>query len=180
MRCQRPRERRGRWTRILLLASVAAVGLAAGGQASLHAQGEPTVQVRDVGAGGLILTASTGMTLYTFDPDPPSMSVCNVGCIETWPPLVLSAGDPVAPPGLAGALTTFMRADGRRQVAYEGRPLCFYDGDRQPGDTNGDGLGGVWHVARPAAMVTPPPPPPPPMPPAPPPPPPPPPPYERP
>ena len=88
----------------------------------------------------MILAASNGMTLYTFDPDPPGMSVCNVGCIETWPPLVLSAGEPVAPPGLAGALTTFVRADGRRQVAYAGRPLYFYDGDRQPG---GPGQSGV-------------------------------------
>ena len=27
-----------------------------------------------------------------------------------------------------------------------GRPLYFYIGDAVPGDTNGDGAGGVWHT----------------------------------
>ncbi|MBT8143965.1 MAG: thiol oxidoreductase, partial [Gammaproteobacteria bacterium] len=30
------------------------------------------------------------------------------------------------------------------QVTYQGRPLYFYAGDANPGDTNGQGLGGVW------------------------------------
>jgi predicted lipoprotein with Yx(FWY)xxD motif len=30
-----------------------------------------------------------------------------------------------------------------------GKPLYRYAGDAQAGDVNGDGVGGVWHVAKP-------------------------------
>jgi predicted lipoprotein with Yx(FWY)xxD motif len=32
------------------------------------------------------------------------------------------------------------------QVAYNGWPLYFFSGDSSPGDTNGQGQGGVWYV----------------------------------
>jgi predicted lipoprotein with Yx(FWY)xxD motif len=113
------------------------------------AQPAPTVQIAMAGDLGAILTDADGMTLYIFDRDEPNVSNCNDRCAETWPPLLLDSGDPVAPPDLAGELTVFTRADGRRQVAYRGQPLYRYAGDTQPGDTTGDGVGGVWHLARP-------------------------------
>jgi hypothetical protein len=39
------------------------------------------------------------------------------------------------------------------QVTCEGHPLYLYQGDQQPGDTNGEGLtafGGSWFVVSPA------------------------------
>jgi predicted lipoprotein with Yx(FWY)xxD motif len=34
-------------------------------------------------------------------------------------------------------------------VSYEGTPLYTYAGDADPGEVNGDGVGGVWHVVHP-------------------------------
>ncbi|MGN8186461.1 hypothetical protein ACTJLD_10810, partial [Burkholderia sp. 22088] len=36
-----------------------------------------------------------------------------------------------------------------KQWAYRGRPLYRWKQDRKPGDAGGDGIGGMWHVARP-------------------------------
>jgi predicted lipoprotein with Yx(FWY)xxD motif len=44
-------------------------------------------------------------------------------------------------------LTTVERKDGAKQWAKDGKPLYFWMGDTEPGETNGDGVGGVWHVA---------------------------------
>jgi len=44
---------------------------------------------------------------------------------------------------------TIQRADGKPQVTYNGHPLYLFKGDKQPGDTNGEGLtafGGTWYV----------------------------------
>lgn len=50
---------------------------------------------------------------------------------------------------MTGALATITRADGTTQVTYDGHPLYYYAADVQAGDTNGEGVGGVWHVAKP-------------------------------
>ena len=117
------------------------------------AQGASTVQTRNVGALGTVLTGANGMTLYTFDRDTTSVSACNDQCAALWPPLVLESGAPVPPAGLGGALSVSNRADGRRQVVYNNQPLYFYMPDTQPGDTKGEGVGGVWHVAK-AVLTT--------------------------
>jgi predicted lipoprotein with Yx(FWY)xxD motif len=67
----------------------------------------------------------------------------------TWPPLLLPEGDPIAPPDLPGTLAVITRADGGRQVTYNDQPLYLYVRDQKPGDTTGEGVAGVWHVARP-------------------------------
>ncbi|WP_227025615.1 hypothetical protein [Streptomyces tsukubensis] len=41
------------------------------------------------------------------------------------------------------------RDDGKRQWAYDGRPVFTFVKDKQPCDTTGDGMKDVWHVARP-------------------------------
>ncbi|MFQ6549465.1 hypothetical protein AADZ90_016035 [Aestuariibius sp. 2305UL40-4] len=89
------------------------------------------------------LTAANGMTVYTFDNDAPGVSNCYGDCAVSWPPYGASAGE--QPP--AEGLTTVERRDGTLQWAKDGEPLYFWVGDTQPGDTTGDGVGGVWHVA---------------------------------
>ncbi|HRL22897.1 MAG TPA: hypothetical protein PLP85_14100, partial [Alcaligenes sp.] len=45
---------------------------------------------------------------------------------------------------------TFVQShDGKRQWAYKGKPLYRFAKDAKPGDTHGDGVGGVWHLAKP-------------------------------
>jgi predicted lipoprotein with Yx(FWY)xxD motif len=85
-----------------------------------------------------------GMTLYTFDNDTAGVSNCMDGCVGKWPILDASAG------GEADANWTIIdRADGAKQWAYDGKPLYLFAGDAAAGDTAGDGVGGVWHIARP-------------------------------
>jgi len=118
-----------------------------------RAQPAATVLIAHIGEFGPVLTGTNGMTLYVFDRDEPGVSNCTGRCAEIWPPLLLEEGDPVAPDGLAGTLSVIIRPEGSRQVAYNDRPLYFYIGDSQPGDTTGEGVGGVWHVAR-ATLTT--------------------------
>ncbi len=95
-------------------------------------------------AGGKVLTDARGMTLYVFDKDKPGTSNCYGGCAEKWPPLIAAAGAKAV-----GDFSLVMRKDGTRQWAYRGRPLYTWFKDRRPGDATGDGVKGVWHVARP-------------------------------
>ncbi len=101
---------------------------------------------------GTILTDSAGKALYTFDRDTSATSTCTANCAVTWPALLLPAGGSAAipnPPGVTGTLTGSPRPDGNgTQVVWNGKPLYRYSGDPNAGDTNGDGVGGVWHVAK--------------------------------
>jgi predicted lipoprotein with Yx(FWY)xxD motif len=88
------------------------------------------------------LTAENGMTLYTFDNDSAGTSNCYDSCATSWPPYLAEA-DAEAPAGF----TVVERRDGERQWAKDDAPLYFWVGDSTPGDINGDGIGGVWHLA---------------------------------
>lgn len=92
---------------------------------------------------GQVMTTPEGMTVYTFDKDSAGTSACYGGCAEEWPP-VTAAGD--AQP--YGRMSIVARTDGTRQWAYDGKPLYLYDDDNKPGDAEGDGAGGVWHVVK--------------------------------
>ncbi len=82
--------------------------------------------------------------------------------VDTLPAtLTLDSGEPVAGEGVGGELTLIERDDGTMQVALDGQPLYYFAGDAAPGDTNGEGVGGVWFVVQaggsasaPAATVT--------------------------
>lgn len=92
---------------------------------------------------GNILTNKAGMTLYTFDKDKKSESVCYDACAQKWPPYLAAEG---AKANKKWGITT--RKDGSKQWTYKGQPLYTWVGDTQAGDANGDGVGGVWHVAK--------------------------------
>jgi predicted lipoprotein with Yx(FWY)xxD motif len=99
---------------------------------------------------GSYLIDMTGMSLYTFDNDAPGVSNCNGDCAANWPALAATENSSVLPGlGVMGTLTKIERADGTFQVAYDDEPLYFYAGDNAAGDTEGDGIGGVWHLAQP-------------------------------
>jgi predicted lipoprotein with Yx(FWY)xxD motif len=55
-------------------------------------------------------------------------------------------GEPTGGPGVDGELGTITRDDGSMQITYDGMPLYMCSSDPSPGDTNGDGFGGLWHV----------------------------------
>ena len=53
-------------------------------------------------------------------------------------------GETLGQLALTAALTVVKRPDGTQQVAANGQPLYRYAGDAKTGDTNGQGVGGVW------------------------------------
>ena len=94
-------------------------------------------------AGSLVNTS--GMSLYTFDRDVAGngKSACSGACASTWPPASAAAD---AKP--EGDFTIVTRDDGAKQWAYKGKPVYLYIADRKAGDKAGDGIGGVWHLAK--------------------------------
>jgi predicted lipoprotein with Yx(FWY)xxD motif len=130
-------------TRAALAPAAAPASPTATAQASL-------LQVKDDPTLGRFFVDSSGRTLYRFTRDTPNTSVCNDACAQTWPPLGPPPGDRlVAPAGVTGTLSLITRADNSRQVAYNGTPLYYYRNDTAPGQTNGQGVGGVWFVVNP-------------------------------
>jgi predicted lipoprotein with Yx(FWY)xxD motif len=108
--------------------------------------GASTVLVRTDPTLGKFLTDANGRTLYIFKHDTAQTSTCTGGCATAWPPFTASA-PPSLPAGVGGTLGTITRADGTMQVTYDGMPLYHFAQDTQPGDTKGQGIGGVWFVA---------------------------------
>lgn len=92
---------------------------------------------------GGMLVASNGMTLYTFDKDAGGKSACNGPCAGNWPPLTAADDD-----AASGDWSVITRDDGKKQWAFKGKPLYFWIKDQKPGDTTGDGVNSVWHVAK--------------------------------
>jgi len=102
---------------------------------------------------GEILVDGDGTTLYMFDPDPQGdgASECTDDCAASWPPLVTEDG--VEGDGsVTASLSTFERADGSTQVAANGWPLYYWQGDSEPGDATGQGVNDVWWVLDPEGM----------------------------
>lgn len=99
--------------------------------------------IKSVEIGGKeVLTDAKGMTLYTFDKDTAGVTNCYDKCAVNWPPLIAADG---ATPG--GDFTLVDRTDGTKMWAYKGMPLYLWIEDMAPGETKGDGVGGVWHTA---------------------------------
>jgi predicted lipoprotein with Yx(FWY)xxD motif len=125
---------------------------------SAHGQGkqwsvanvEPTVQLGVGPDNNTYLIGPDGMTLYAMATEGPGLGRCSGDCAKNWPPLVV-ARQPVAPEGLKGKLAVVKRPspDNRLQVTYRGQPLYYWFRDRNPGDTLGNGIGGIWHTIKP-------------------------------
>ncbi|PYC66782.1 hypothetical protein C7C46_30945 [Streptomyces tateyamensis] len=99
---------------------------------------------------GQIVTDSNGFTLYRFDKDTatPPTSHCTDSCASLWPAAVAPAGTPTGT-GISGTIGTLTRADGTKQLTLNGWPLYRYSPDSKPGDTNGQGVGGIWWTVTP-------------------------------
>lgn len=93
---------------------------------------------------GTILVDAEGFTLYIFTNDINGTSTCYETCAATWPPV---PGDVTISSDLdASIFGTTTRDDGSEQLTVNGMPLYLYAPDTEPGDTAGQGLGGVWFV----------------------------------
>ena len=98
---------------------------------------------------GKVLTGPNGHTVYLFQKDTGKKSQCYGKCAKVWSPLTTS-GKPQAGAGLkASLLATSKRRGGARQVTYGGHPLYYYDDDKKPGMTEGEGskeFGAEWYA----------------------------------
>lgn len=112
----------------------------------------PTVQLTQHPTMGSVLVGPSGMTLYVYPRDKVGTSNCYGGCATNWPPLLVTE-EPVAPPGLSGALGTTTRTDGTKQVTFNGMPLYYWVKDVKPGDTTGHLVGKVWFIAHPGQLL---------------------------
>ncbi len=94
--------------------------------------------------GQVYVMYQTHMSLYTFANDEVGKSNCYGTCAQNWPPALLDDGTP-----LGENYSLIARTDGTMQAAFKGQPLYLYIGDKNVGDTNGDGMGNLWVLARP-------------------------------
>jgi predicted lipoprotein with Yx(FWY)xxD motif len=92
---------------------------------------------------GTVLVDQNGRTLYLFTNDTGSKSTCSGGCATTWPALT-SDGRATTAGNANGTVGTTNSSDGEQQVTYNGHPLYLYSGDKEAGQANGQGIGGVW------------------------------------
>jgi predicted lipoprotein with Yx(FWY)xxD motif len=101
---------------------------------------------------GKVLTAADGKTVYMFMPDAQGDPTCTADCAKAWPPLTVADGASVTGgEGVdASLLGTATHSEAGTQVTYNGWPLYYFAGDSAPGDTNGQGQGGVWYALDPA------------------------------
>ena len=90
-----------------------------------------------------VMTDDGQMTLYTFDKDEEGKSACYDDCAKNWPPYIGAENETKGE-----GWTLVARDGGAMQWAYDGKPTYLFMGDKKPGDTTGDGKGGVWHVLK--------------------------------
>jgi predicted lipoprotein with Yx(FWY)xxD motif/plastocyanin len=103
---------------------------------------------------GAYLSGPEGKALYLFTKDSRDTSSCSGQCATNWPPLTVSgSAAPTGDAGVTGTLATITRADGGRQVTYNGIPLYYFAQDAAPGDTKGQGVNNVWYLVGPTATA---------------------------
>lgn len=138
-----------------------ALFVAATGCSDDKASNAPDAAVSDASQTATTVSLSTtghlvdkdGKTLYFYVNDVasgnPQLSKCAVGtCLTKWP--AFDAQSPTVGTGLTATdFGRFDRGDGTGfQATWKGRPLYYYSLDASVGATTGDGVGGIWFVAR--------------------------------
>ena len=112
-----------------------------------------TATVNVNGQSEMVLTDAQGMTLYYYTVDSATQPTCSSSCAQIWHPLLFTgSGEPSSSTPLAGKLGVQMDANGT-QIEYNSHPLYTFSGDTAPGQTNGDGLFGMWFIATPNLAV---------------------------
>jgi predicted lipoprotein with Yx(FWY)xxD motif len=104
-----------------------------------------TLSVTSSGLGRIVVD-NQGFTLYVYahDSASPPKATCDGECALTWEPVSAQDGSVTVEgvgQGLVGEVT---RTDGTKQMTLGGWPLYRYAPDQKPGDTTGQGQGGLW------------------------------------
>jgi predicted lipoprotein with Yx(FWY)xxD motif/plastocyanin len=106
-----------------------------------------TVKTSSSAALGTFLVDASGMTLYYFAKDTIGKSTATGAVLASWP--LFSTSNFVVPSTLSASdFATVTRDDGAKVATYKGWPLYYYAKDKAPGDTLGEGVGGIWFVIK--------------------------------
>jgi predicted lipoprotein with Yx(FWY)xxD motif len=101
---------------------------------------------------GEVLTDAEGLTLYGFTNDTDGQPTCEDDCANAWPPVLVEGSE--LPEGLDPAVfSVVQRSDGTSQLKAGEWPLYTFAGDEAPGDTNGQGSGGIWFAVSPTGQL---------------------------
>ena len=120
--------------------------LPSGGDQSIPAVGT-TVMIVQKSAIGYVLAEANHQVVYTYSKDKKGgKPTCTGACAATWLP---ATGTPQAGPAdvFSGQFGLVTRANGVKQITYNGRPLYLLKGAAGLA-TTGNGQGGVWHVVK--------------------------------
>lgn len=107
---------------------------------------------------GTYLSDKDGRSLYFFSTDANGQASCTGGCEAIWPAFVVDnlTADKIGTGLTFSDFATITTASGKKQITYKGWPLYYYapsvDGTNRAeaaGLTTGDGVGGVWFIAKP-------------------------------
>ncbi|KUM79195.1 hypothetical protein J7F01_27085 [Streptomyces sp. ISL-22] len=129
-------------------------GGGAGGEAG--AADLPGLSTRKDPKLGEIVIDKNGMTVYRFMKDTqwPMSTKCTGDCLEKWPVVAPVDAEDTEGIDLQGSTpnrgyVVFDRPDGIKQQSIDCVPIYTFAGDKKPGDTNGQGVGGTWFAIRP-------------------------------
>jgi predicted lipoprotein with Yx(FWY)xxD motif len=142
-----------------LLAAGVGVAIAIAATTGGSMRGRATVSVRHFAGVGTVLVDAKGRALYKNAEERGGNVLCSGACLSFWKPLIV-ATTPTSSSSLPGKLAVVKRADGRRQVTYNAKPLYTFTLDRS-GKVTGDGVKDAfgshkftWHVVHPTAGGT--------------------------
>ena len=122
-----------------------------GGSSSSAVIQTATVTIK--GQSETVLTNAQGLTLYYFTADSATQSAVSGNLAQIWhAQLFTGSGGPTSSTSLTGKLSVQTDVNGN-QIEYNGHPLYTFSGDTAPGQTNGEGITGMWFVATPNLAV---------------------------
>jgi len=111
------------------------------------------VQIAETPEYGPILVDADCRALYIFTKDVGGESTCVDDCAKAWPPLFVT--DETVPPvadELDPSLFSITDHPDGSVLKIGDWPLYYFAGDTGPGETNGQGVGGVWWLVTPEGM----------------------------
>lgn len=130
-------------SKTILRILVAGCILAQVGSASTATAAGTTLSIASTSLGKIVVNGK-GMTAYFYDLDKAhsGVSACTGNCSKNWP-AIISKSAKITAVGIKGKITLLAHT---RQIAINGRPIYTFIGDTSKGETNGQGVGGVWYV----------------------------------
>ncbi|MFD0318699.1 SCO0930 family lipoprotein [Streptomyces flavalbus] len=116
----------------------------------------PGLSTREDPKLGEIVIDKNGMTVYRFMKDTqwPMSTACTGECLKKWPVVAPVPAEDTEGIDLQGSTpnrgyVVFNRPDGLKQQSIDCVPIYTFAGDKAPGDTNGQGVGGTWYAVAP-------------------------------